>query len=291
LDWLKENGYHYIVVSRERYQQKPDLDEGAVIVKPTQNDQVIAQRVENPDTGEIFLYCHSQKREAKDQAIRTQFTERYEAALTNLQEGLHKKGCTKKYEKILERLGRLKEKHARVAQNYDVDIDADSNKILVTNITWARKKNADSKDQLSGVYCLRTDLKTLTEKDLWTTYVMLTEVEASFKSMKSELGLRPIYHQNEDRVTGHLFITLLAYHLVHTLRLQLKNNGIHLSWESIRNIMASQQRVTVSMPTVDQKQIHIRTTTKAEAMQLSLYKALGVASDVLKPRKTVTERG
>jgi hypothetical protein len=71
---------------------------------------------------------------------------------------------------------------------------------------------------------------------------MLTEIEATFRSLKTDLGLRPVFHHKEDRVTGHLFITLLAYHLVHTLRYQLKQQGIQLSWDSIRNIMSTQQR-------------------------------------------------
>ena len=110
---------------------------------------------------------------------------------------------------------------------------------------------------------------------MWTTYVMLTEIEATFRSFKSELGLRPVYHQKEERVTGHLFITLLAYHLVHTLRYQLKQQGIHLSWDSIRNIMSTQQRMSITLPTDDHKTIHLRTTTKAEVRQKQIYNALG----------------
>jgi transposase len=290
LDWLKENNYHYIVVSREKFKQKPDLDQGAVVVKPTLNDQVIAQRVEDTDTGEIRLYCHSQKREAKDQAIRNQFNLRYEAKLKTLHDGLSKKGTIKKYEKTLERLGRLKEKYARVSQDYKIVVSTDDEKNNATEIAWTRQNSAKIKDDNAGVYCLRTDVDTLTEKELWQTYVMLTEVEASFKSMKSELGLRPIYHQKEERVTAHLFITLLAYHLVHTLRTQLKHKAINLSWQSIRNIMASQQRITVSMPTADRQQIYLRTTTKLEPAQQSFFTALDIKSDALGPRKTTIEK-
>ncbi|MFT5082955.1 MAG: transposase [Lentisphaeria bacterium] len=89
--------------------------------------------------------------------------------------------------------------------------------------------------------------------------------------MKSQLGLRPIYHQKEERVTAHLFITLLAYHLVHSLRKQLKGRGVVLSWVSIVNIMASQQRVTVSMQTIEGQHIHVRTTTKAEPIHQQLF--------------------
>jgi len=290
LDWLRENGYHYIAVSRERHKQKPDLEQGAVVVKPAHNDQVIAQRVEHTDTGEIRLYCHSQKREAKDKAIRNQFNQRYETALTNLNAGLSKKRTIKKYEKILERLGRLKEKHSRVAGDYDIVVSSDDKKINATRIKWTRNKSASNKDENTGVYCLRTDVDTLSEKELWQTYVMLTEVESSFKSMKSELGMRPIYHQNEDRVSAHLFITLIAYHMVHTLRTQLKNNAINLSWQSIRNAMASQQRVTVSMPTADQKQIHIRKTTECEPLQRSIFTALKIKPDAIGSRKTIIEK-
>ena len=290
LEWLRENGYHYIAVSREKYKQKPDLEQGAVIVKPVPNDQVIAQKVEHTDTGEIRLYCHSQKREAKDKAIRNQFNLRYETALTALNEGLSKKRTIKKYEKILGRLGRLKERHARVAGDYDIVVSADEKKINATKIQWTRKKSTADKDENAGVYCLRTDVSTLSEKDLWETYVMLTDIEASFKSMKSELGMRPVYHQNEDRVSAHLFITLLAYHAVHTLRTQLKNSNINLSWQSIRNIMASQQRVTVSMPTADRQQIHIRKTTECEPNQQPIFTALKIKPDVLGPRKTTIEK-
>jgi len=115
---------------------------------------------------------------------------------------------------------------------------------------------------------------------------MLTEIEATFRSLKTKLGLRPVYHQNEDRVTGHLFITLLAYHLVHTLRHQLKLQGIHLSWDSIRTLMATQQRVTLILPTDEQTIIYLRTTIRAEIQQQEIYAALGIKADPLGKSKT-----
>ena len=114
---------------------------------------------------------------------------------------------------------------------------------------------------------------------LWTTYTLLTEIEATFRSLKTDLVLRPVYHHKEDRVTGHLFITLLAYHLVDTLRYQLKQRGIHLSWDSIRNIMSTQQRITITLSTEDNKTIHLRTTTKPEKRQKQIYAALSIKPD------------
>jgi transposase len=287
IQWLKNNSYRYIVVSRERYKERPELADGAVIVKDKIADQVMAKRVIDPDSNEVRLYCHSEKREAKDSAIRSQFASRYEAQLNKLHAGLSKKGTVKRYEKVVERLGRLKEKHARVAGDYTLEVQTNAEKTVATAIVWQRQKSADEKDSLSGVYCLRSNDESLDEQALWKTYVMLTDVEASFRSMKSELGLRPIYHQKEERVSAHLFITLLAYHLVHTLRRQLQEKGISLSWASIRNIMATQQRMTVSLLTAEQHSIHVRTTSKPEPMQQTIFNALNIRHDAVGMKKTI----
>jgi len=118
---------------------------------------------------------------------------------------------------------------------------------------------------------------------------MLTEIEATFRSLKTDLGLRPVFHQKEARVTGRLFITLLAYHRVHTLRYQLKQQGIHLSWDSIRTIMPTQQRLTITLPTDDHKTIHLRTTSQAEVRQKQLYAALSIKPDPIGKCKTIVE--
>jgi len=119
---------------------------------------------------------------------------------------------------------------------------------------------------------------------------MLNEVEACFRCMKSELGLRPVYHQKTERVTAHLFITLIAYHLVHTIRFQLKQKGIHLSWESIRDLLVNQQRITLSMNTKSGEKKHLRVTTKPNTDQAKIFQALGMKSDILGRRKTITNK-
>lgn len=154
-------------------------------------------------------------------------------------------------------------------------------------LTWQRLAPSAEKDRHCGVYCLRSNISDWSEARLWQTYLMLTEIEATFRSLKTELGLRPVYHQKEERVTGHLFITLLAYHLVHTLRHQLKLHGIHLSWDSIRTLMATQQRVTLILPTDEKNIIYLRTTTRGEVQQQQIYAALGIKPDLLGKRKTI----
>ncbi len=132
------------------------------------------------------------------------------------------------------------------------------------------------KSRESGVYCLRTNQAEWDETTLWQTYTMLTDLESVFRLLKSELGLRPIYHHKSARVDGHLFISVLAYHLVHTLRMQLKAQGIHLSWESLRNQFSGQERVTVVLHRDDGKIYHVRKATRPEPHQQDLYNALGL---------------
>ena len=140
---------------------------------------------------------------------------------------------------------------------------ADERKEKALRIEWKRISTAKKRDDQAGVYCLRTNITSWGEVQLWETYVMLTELEATFRSLKTDLGLRPVYHQTESRVTAHLFISLLAYHLVHTLRYQLKMKGLHLSGQSIRSVMSTQQRITASLPTQTGCQIYLRATSHA----------------------------
>jgi transposase len=281
--WLVENGYRYLVVSRKRHREfDPDA---AVLIKQGDELTIRAQRRVHADTGEVELYCHSSQREKKEQGIAALFAKRFEAALEKLAEGLHKKGTVKRYEKVLERLGRLREKYARAAQYYEVSVEQDPASGKATAITWQRTKPIA--ETLPGVYCLRTNEADWDEATLWRTYTMLTDLEAVFRSLKSELGLRPIFHRKTDRVSGHLFISVLAYHLVHTIRFQLKAADIDLSWEGVRRELAGQDRVTATLRRADGKTVHIRKATRAEPRQQVIYDALGISDRPGRTEKTI----
>ena len=276
IQYLIEHGYKYIVVSRKR---KRDFDESkSILIKDIPGQSVKVQKVIVEETGEVELYCHSQLREKKEQAIQNNFSEKYETALQNLHIGLSKRGTTKRYQKIVERLGRLKEKYARAAQHYEVTVTPDDEGNKAVSISWKRMEKSNSQATHPGVYCLRTNLTDWGEETLWRTYTMLTDLEAVFRSLKSELGLRPIFHHKEERVSGHIFITLIAYHLVQTLRCQLKAKNINDSWQTIRRKMENQQRVTVILQREDGQTIHLRKATKAEPQQSVIYKALGISA-------------
>jgi transposase len=254
-------------------------DEGATRIR--------AQRVVDEDSGEVRLYCHSTGREAKERGIAKRFSTRLEAELEHLAEGLHQPRRVKNYDKVLTRIGRLRQRYSRVARYYDIRVEKEEASGNAKTLLWSRI--TPTEDTLPGVYCLRTNQAHWDESTLWHTYTMLTDLEAVFRSLKSELGLRPIYHHKSKRVDGHLFISVLAYHLVHALRLQLKAQGIHLSWESLRTQLAGQERVTVVLHRDDGQIYHIRKATRPEPHQQVLYNALGVAHLPGKTEKTLID--
>ena len=146
----------------------------------------------------------------------------------------------------------------------------------VTALTWERQGVPGAQARHPGVYCLRSNELSWDEERLWRTHTMLTDLEAVFRSLKSELGLRPIFHSTEDRSDGHLFITVLAYQCVQVIRTQLKAAGITDSWARLREVLTVQRRVTTRLRRRDGRTLHIRKATVAEPDLLKIYHALNL---------------
>ena len=275
INYLVENGYEYIVVSRKKDKQFDESKSTPVKLDSKKEVIVKAQKVINED-GEVELFIHSKARESKENAMLKRVQNLFLESLQYLKDGLTLKRRTKNYEKVIERIGRIKEKYSAIAQYYNISVTKDSNSKNAIDIKWSEKKSLDNKSSINGVYCLRSNNTTMDEKTLWKTYTTLTDLEAVFKSLKSELGLRPIFHQKQSRVDAHLFITLLAYSIVHTIRYKLKRKGIHYSWDSIRKILGTTDRITTSMRCKDGTTIHIRRSVELELEQKEIYDALNI---------------
>jgi len=283
LQWLQERNYRYLVVSRKRHVEWDQ--ELSQIVRVQGTNEVRIYSKPSDDGEEVELYCRSSSRAAKEVAIDSLFQQRFETQIQALADGLTKKGSTKQYDKVLQRVGRLQEKYARVAQHYTIEVEKDPHSNLATKLHFERT-NTEAKEY-AGVYCLRTNMLDWDAEKLWRTYLMLTDLEAVFRSLKSELGMRPVYHQTTMRVEGHLWITLLAYHLVHHIRLRLKADGIHDSWDTLRQRMRSHMRVTTTMRTKDNKTLHIRKAARPEPWQQAIYQALDLPQNPGGIRKTI----
>jgi hypothetical protein len=272
--WLKEQKYRYLVVSRERGRTfDPEL---AVNTLTASNETVRLQRVLSEDGTEVRLYCHSAGSETKETAISARFATRFEAGLEKRAAGLSKPRGQKKLADIQQRIGRLKEKSRGASQHYAIVVTPDETGEMAASIAWTKTPVDGSMLTHPGVYCLRSNETTWDAEKLWHTYTMLTDLEAVFRGLKSELGPRPVYHHKEERTEGHLFITVLAYQLVQAIRRKLEAAGETMSWTRLREILLVQRRVTATFQQRDGHAMHVRKATVAEPALRRIYDALGI---------------
>ena len=274
IDWLREKGYRYLVVSRERSRQFEQ--EHAITLETATGNTVHCQKIPSEDGKEVRLYCYSQAREHKEKAMTQRFCDDFEKALDAIAEGLARPRTEKRLDKLWERIGRLKEKHHGIGQHYSIDLHPDENGKNATALTWKKQAVEGSLLSHPGVYCLRSNETEWNEEKLWRTYICLTDLEAVIRSLKSELGLRPVFHHKEERTDGHLFITVLAYQFVQIIRRRLYDNQGGESWNSLRQTLSGQCRVTASFQRADGRTVHIRKPTRAEPDQLTIYRALNI---------------
>lgn len=271
LKLIRSMGFHYLTVSRGRVKEMP-IVEDLVMIKQDKSCTIRAKKIEQ-DEG-MLVYCESSARAQKEASMKSRFQKYYEAGLQNIAASLTKKKGCKRYGKIMERLGRLHEKYPTIAQYYRPEVEHDGDK--VKSITWEIDREEELQARFSGSYYLRSSGSDLDEKELWSLYVMLNRVEDSFHCLKSELGLRPVYHQKDRRMEGHLFISVLAYHLLASIQKRLMAKGIWYRWETIRTRMSNQTRVTTSVTNAKGERIHTRATTDPEPFHLDIYRALGL---------------
>jgi transposase len=272
--WLKQQQYRYLVVSRERGRQfDPDQ---AIETLTASNETIQLQRVLSKDASEVRLYCHSTGRDAKETAIAGRLVSQFETGLAKLAAGLSKPRAQKKLADLQQRIGRLKEKSRGIGQHYEITVTPDATGNNAGAITWTKAPVEGSMLTHPGVYCLRSNETTWDAAKLWHTYTMLTDLEAVFRSLKLELGLRPLFHHNEKRTEGHLFITVMAYQLVQAIRRKLEAAGETISWLRLREILSVQQRVTATFRQRDGRTLHVRKATTAEPRLRKIYDALAI---------------
>jgi transposase len=291
LKQIRQRGHHYIVAARqaERNEWLDDIEneedwEEVIRVPSPRNPLQKKSPVQvkrRTKEGEIYILCLSEGREEKDRAIRVKQEERLIDDLQGLKARVEK-GQLKKSEKIHEAIGRLKERYPRVARYYRMEYDAEQNRV-----SWqedVEKKAIATK--LDGSYVLKTDRQDLTADEIWRTYILLTRVESAFRSMKSPLSERPIFHHLKNRTQTHIFLCVLAYHLLVAIEKRFLDKGIHTSWWSIRQQLSTHHVVTVVLPTADGRVLKIRKAGSPEPVHREIYETLRIPLQVMKPVKT-----
>ncbi len=287
---IKARGHHYIIASRqgERVPHAADFeaDEGWTEVLRTSSPRNPFQKkskvsVKRRVVGEeVHILCRSEGREKKDLAIRQKHEERLLKDLKALSARVAKKKLTSE-KKIHEAIGRLRERHSRVARYYEIVYDPSASSMTYTE--KADKKQTAEK--LDGAWMIKTDRHDLTDEEVWKTYVLLTRVESAFRSMKSPLLERPIFHHIEHRVQTHIFLCVLAFHLLATIEKLFLDHGIHTSWETLREQLSTHQVVTVELPAKDGALLKIRKGTTPEGEHQEIYKVLGITPVIMEPVK------
>ena len=274
IEWLRESGFRYIVVNRE--QRREFCEDRAICFENKSGQKIKIDRVKDNETGETKLFCYSESRAKKEEGILEKQSKRFEDELNKISQGLSKRGCVRRIDKVLERIGRLKERYKKVAKYYRIEVKKDETGQKATEIVFERIQKAGSMLSHPGVYCLRTNIEGWSSKDLWRTYTMLTDLEGVFRALKSELGLRPVYHRKEERCESHFFITVLAYQFVQIIRKTLSTKGITDSWTTIRRKLSKQVRVTTTFYRKDGKTLNVRKATLLEPEQEKLCNILGL---------------
>lgn len=294
LKQIRGRGHHYIVAGRqpernqwlEELEREEDWEEVVRIPSPRnpfqKKSRVEVKRRQKGD--EVYILCRSEGRRDKDRAIREAHEHKLIGDLVRLNKRIER-GRLKKVEKVHQAIGRLKERYARVARYYRMEYDADQ-KVL----SW--DEDADKKavaEKLDGSYVLKTDRQDLTADEIWRTYILLTRVEDAFRDMKTPLKERPIFHHLKNRTQTHIFLCVLAYHLLVAIEKRFLDQGIHTSWWSIRQQLSTHQVITVVLPSTDGRVLKIRKGTVPEPIHREIYTTLKVPLEVMKPVKTWQE--
>jgi len=289
---IKARKLHYIVASRQPERNRwlaefehtdgftPVLREPSPL-NPAQMKTTIEVKICADTDEQAYVLCRSQQRIAKDRAIRSKQEARLLADIEKLSLRVANKKLIKP-EKINQAIGRLLERYPRVARYYRLSHDEKTATIVST---FDADKHLTA-EKLDGCYLLKTDRKDLTADEIWRVYTLLTRAEDAFRDMKSPLVIRPIFHQKERRTDSHIFLCLLAYHLLTAIEKTLLDQGIHTSWASVRDALKTHQVCSVVLPTKDGSCLHIRKAATPEQNVQQIYRNLAISPHIITPKHT-----
>ncbi|GAJ03542.1 unnamed protein product, partial [marine sediment metagenome] len=227
--------------------------------------------VNSPNGRETFVLCRSAYRREKEKAIHERFAERIEAGLSKLDKEL-KRTRKKRDRAVLERrIGRLLGKNSRAAGGFKIEVVEDKTCPASLQLRWRRIEAWRQWSSLSeGCYLLRTNLTEQSPEKLWQTYMQLTDVEAVFRTGKSDLKIRPIWHQLEHRVQGHILFSFLAYALWKTLQIWMERSGLGRGVRTVIEEFARLKANDVILKTSAGREIKLCCITQPDAAQRAL---------------------
>jgi len=265
IEFIKEEKFPYTVIQRankvKEYHSHFDEKIGFTQIKDSKGQIIHLKKVENQ------LLCISEARCEKETAMSVKKEERIIKDLTALSHSI-KKGRIKDSKKIHQRIGRIKERHKGFDKYFTVEFNKET-----TTLDFG---SLESKKEYSGCYVIEYDGIEANEETIWRTYTTLTKVEAAFRSMKTDLGTRPVYHQGAERTKGHLFLSILAYHILSNIEYRLREVGSPARWGNLIKQLMTQVRSVIEWKDDKGDTCYKKVSSKPDPNQTAIYRKLKI---------------
>lgn len=309
LKGLRQRGYKYVCVRRSKLKDYEFVSEQVVQLKDKRDHPIEVRWVKRvinkqpnskgkpneaktkkekeieADT-DSYLYIKSSLKQLKEESMNNHFCEHYEQELDAIAKAIHKKNGTKQITKVWQRIGRVQQRYSYANKHYDIEVKANDKGIAI-EVNWKRKAVKSETSKTEGVYFIRTNVEEQDEQSVWNIYNLIREIEHTFRILKSDLRLRPVYHQKDEMTEAHLFLAVLAYTLVHSIRFRLKGQNIHSNWDTIVMKMNTQKASTVSIENDKKQFIYQRLCSEPNQDVKSIYDAMGYKYKPFKRKKFV----
>ena len=292
LQLIEAKGYKYLCVSRSKLKEYEVVKDRLTVLLETKSKKYVRLKaVTCEKSTDYYLEVKSYAKEMKETGMKNQFEQRFEEALQKIHKSIHSKGGTKQADKVHQRIGRAKERYPSVQQYYNIVVTVEGKTNIATEITWNKDDNKEGcKAEGLGIYFLRTNLNVSDEVIVWNIYNTIREIENTFRTIKTDLDLRPIYHKNDDATMAHLHLGILAYWLVNTVRHQLKHKNINSRWSEIVRIGNTQKMITTTGQNTYGQIISIRKCSEPNNNLKEIFDALKADYKPFGKRKSVVHK-
>lgn len=279
VSWLQRTGRRYVLgasrteLKRWRAELTNEADWNRV------REGVEVKLCAGPDGNEAFVLCRSAERTEKEKAMHERFVHRIQEGLQSLERRLRSARQRLERSRLDRQIGRLLGRNSRAAGRFDVTLEDDPGEPSGLRLVWSSRPEWDEWARISeGCYVLRTNIPDWKPEDLWSTYIQLTQAEAAFRIQKSDLAIRPIWHQKAGRVKGHILVCFLAYVLWKALEKWQEKAGLGNSPRTILEQLASIQSADVVLPTAEitSRELRIRCVVRPDKAQSMLLERLGL---------------
>lgn len=292
LQMIRGKGYHYLCVSRSRLKDYQAISGRLTVLLETKSKRYVRLKAvrANKNT-DYYLEVASEDKYETQNSMRSQFEQRFELELQKIAASLVRKGAVKKADKVQQRIGRAREKYPSVQYYYDIVVTLSKDNQTATNISWSKNEKQYSRKETSlGLYFLRTSLMIKDEVMIWNIYNTIREIESTFRTLKTDLDLRPVYHKSDAGTMAHLHLGLLAYWVVNTIRCKLKAHGINSHWQEIVRIGNTQKIITTHGTNMAGTVIAVRKCSQPSEQLKNIQSILLIKPQPFTKRKSVVHK-